>query len=349
MSIKSILLCGLSIFALAPGAQLSAESARVLQRVAAKVGPEIISSWDVEQAGRMVEAGMSPAERATPEGQKRLAEAKAKVLDKMIEEKLIILSAKEGPPGFKESLAQGQAGNNPFLPSSVEIEESMEKAFDEARKRFSSQDDFEAQLAGERLTLPEFRNRLRERVRDSMTFQRMLKVKESEFRGSIRVADEDAQAYFNEHVSAFAVGEQVLLRHIVLGPDQEGEARRLREKLRKAKSPKAEFIALARRYSLDELTKEQGGLLGWIERGASEEAVDKAAFAAEPGQVVGPLLGSSGWQLLFVDERKAGEQKTFEDAKAQIRNVLYQVKLQKRLAEWVEDLKRSYFVEKVGG
>ncbi len=330
-------------------AQASAEGARVLQRVAAKVGPEIVSSWDVEQAGRMLEASMSPAERATSEGQKRLAEAKVKILDKMIEEKLVILSAKEGPPGFKDALDSGKAGNNPYLPSSVEIEESMEKAFDEARRRFTNQDDFEAQLAGERLTLPEFRNRLREHVRDTMTFQRMLKVKESEFRPSVRVADEDAQKFFDGHVANFSVGEQVLLRHIVFGADQESEARRLLERVRKAKSPKAEFIALAKRQSKDELTKEQGGLLGWIERGASEDTVDKAAFSVEPGQVAGPVYTSVGWQLLFVDERKAGEQKTFDEVKGQIRNILYQQKVQKRLEEWVDELKRGYFVEKVSG
>jgi parvulin-like peptidyl-prolyl isomerase len=56
-----------------------------------------------------------------------------------------------------------------------------------------------------------------------------------------------------------------------------------------------------------------------------------------------------GLHLLFVEEKKAGEQKSFDDVKAMARNAVYQQKVQKRIAEWVEDLKREFFVERSDG
>src|SRR5712672_151420 len=85
------------------------QAAEVIQKIAAKVGSQIITSFDLSQAVKMMEASMSPAEAATEAGKKKLAESKAKALDRMIEEKLVILAAEKGPEGFKEAQEKGTA------------------------------------------------------------------------------------------------------------------------------------------------------------------------------------------------------------------------------------------------
>ncbi|HXC64881.1 MAG TPA: hypothetical protein VNZ67_11020, partial [bacterium] len=105
-----------------------------LVKVVAKVGSGIITNADVDDAVKVIEASMSPAELASPEGQAKLAEARKNVLDHMIEMKLVILAAEDGPPGFKDAQAQGKASNNPFLPDASEIETQMEKLFDQTRQ-----------------------------------------------------------------------------------------------------------------------------------------------------------------------------------------------------------------------
>ncbi len=315
-------------------------------KVIAKVGAEIITDFDVEEAVRVVEANMSPAERNSDEGQKKLKETRAKVLDRMIEEKLVVLAAKDGPDGFKEASDAGKAPANPYLPAGTEVEEEMEKLFDQTRKRFASEDEFEAALKAEKQTVPEFRNHLRDRLRDQMTFSRMLKVKERDFQPSLRVSDEEIQKFYDDNKGRFAQGAQVDLRHILFKADQEALARSVLEKLKKAKDLKKAFIDAARADSQDEATRDQGGRLGWIEKGQSWPELENAAFAAKENEVVGPVKTDAGWHLLMVEGHKDGAQRSLEEVKGNAKNLIYQEKVQKRTEEWIEDLKRKYYVER---
>ncbi len=192
-------------------------------KAVAKVGSEIITNLDVDDAVKVIELNMSPEERNSVEGQNKLKEARGHVLDHMIEQKLVILAAKEGPEGFKEAQDGGKAPTNPYLPAGTEIETQMEKLFDQTRQSFPDQDAFEAALAKEHSTVPEFRNHLRDRLRDQLTFSRMLKVKERDFQPSLRVSDEEAlEKYYEDHKDQFAQGSQVDLRHILFKNDQRG-------------------------------------------------------------------------------------------------------------------------------
>ena len=315
-------------------------------RIIAKVGGEIVTDYDVDQAVKVLEMSMSPSERSSAEGKKKLKEARVRVLDRMVEEKLVVLAAKEGPEGFKEAQDSGKALSNPYLPAGTEVEDEMEKLFDETRKRFATQDEFEAALKLEKQTVPEFRNRLRERLRDQMTFSRMLKVKERDFQPSLHVSDEEITAYYEENKSRFAQGAQVNLRHILFKSDQEGLARGVLEKLKKAKDIKTAFIEAARANSQDEPTRDQGGRLGWIEKGQSWTELENAAFAAKDNEVAGPVKTDAGWHLLLVEGHREGAQRLLDEVKSNVKNLIYQQKVQKRTQEWIEDLKHKFYVER---
>lgn len=320
--------------------------AKPVIKVVAKVGAEIVTDFDVDQAVKVVEMNMSPAERASDEGQKKLKETRARVLDRMVEEKLVVLAAKDGPEGYKEAAEAGKAPSNPYLPAGTEVEEEMEKLFDETRKRFASQEQFEAALKAEKQSIPEFRNHLRERLKDQMTFSRMLKVKERDFQPSLRVSDEEIQKFYEDNKGRFAQGAQVNLRHILFKADQEALARSVMEKLKKAKDLKKAFVDAARANSQDEPTRDQGGRLGWIEKGQSWAELETAAFAAAENEVVGPVKTDAGWHLLLVEGHKDGAQRSLDEVKTNAKNLIYQQKVQKRTEEWIEDLKRKYYVER---
>jgi len=319
-----------------------------LVKVVAKVGSDIITSADVDDAVKAIEASMSQQELASPEGQAKLAEARKNVLDHMIEMKLVILAAEDGPPGFKDAQTQGKASTNPFLPDSSEIETQMEKLFDQTRQSFPDQDAFEAALAKEHSTVPEFRNHLREQVRDQMTYERMLKMEEREMQPSTRVSDEEAQDYYSKNAELFAQGDQVKLRHILFPAADEARAKAVLAALRKNKDVKQAFIDEARRSSADTPTRDQGGELGWIEKGQSWPELEAAAFAAPDNSLAGPVKTDAGWHLLYVEGHQSGKTPAFEEVKKNAANLLYQQKVQKRLSEWLDELKTKYYVERQG-
>jgi foldase protein PrsA len=324
----------------------AAVRAEPLLRIVAKVGNDIITSADVDQQAKVLELSMSAEERASAEGRRKLAEARARILDRMIEQKLVVLAAKDGPPGFKEAVEQGKAYNNPFLPQNSEVEEEMEKYFDQTRKQFGSQDDFEAALKAERISIPEFRNRLRETMREQMTYARMVKFKEQEFRSGLRVGEDEMRAYYEANQARFSQGEQVKLRHILFPAADLAGAKALLEELKRASDVKKAFISAARKRSADEPTRDQGGLLGWIEKGQSWPELEAAAFAAADNTLLGPIKTDAGWHLLYVEGHQKSQTKGFADVKNNVRNIIYQEKVQKRLQEWFEELKYKYYVER---
>jgi parvulin-like peptidyl-prolyl isomerase len=93
--------------------------------------------------------------------------------------------------------------------------------------------------------------------------------------------------------------EQVHARHILV--DTEEEAQRLLAQLEAGE----DFADLARTYSQDENTREQGGDLGFFPRGVlMAPEVEEVAFGLQPGQVSGVVSSAFGYHIVKVIERE---------------------------------------------
>jgi len=89
--------------------------------------------------------------------------------------------------------------------------------------------------------------------------------------------------------------EQVHARHILL--DTEEEAKKVLEELKAG----ADFAELARKYSKDEETKENGGDLGWFPKGEWEPAFDAVAFSLKVGEISDVVRTSRGYHIIKVE------------------------------------------------
>jgi parvulin-like peptidyl-prolyl isomerase len=84
----------------------------------------------------------------------------------------------------------------------------------------------------------------------------------------------------------------------------------------------ADFHALARKHSQDEMTKFAGGYIGWINRQALPPDMAAKVFNAEAGEVLGPFPAEKNYQLIYIEEVKRAEMsdKLKEAIKDQIYN-----------------------------
>ncbi len=89
--------------------------------------------------------------------------------------------------------------------------------------------------------------------------------------------------------------EQAHARHILL--DSEEEAKKVLEELKAG----ADFAELARKYSKDEDTKENGGDLGWFPKGEWEPAFDAVAFSLKVGEISDVVRTSRGYHIIKVE------------------------------------------------
>jgi parvulin-like peptidyl-prolyl isomerase len=116
--------------------------------------------------------------------------------------------------------------------------------------------------------------------------------------------------------------EQVHLRHIVV--ESEAEARALLNQLRQGS---ATFAALARAHSIDEASRATGGDVGFVLRPMLPESLAAVAFAAEPGQLAGPVKTPLGWHVIEVVAR---------DPARDVAPELLQAVRQEMLMRWLE-------------
>lgn len=157
------------------------------------------------------------------------------------------------------------------------------------------------------------RDAARYRAPESVTLE-VLDVDASRLPAAAAPDEAALRARYAEQQKAAGGGEQRLVSHILV--KDEAKANRIAAQ---AKAPGADFAALARANSEDAGSKSGGGDLGWIEKnGAMVKPFEDAVFAMQPGEIRGPVKSDFGFHVIQVREVRAGQQKPFEEVRAQL-------------------------------
>lgn len=137
-------------------------------------------------------------------------------------------------------------------------------------------------------------------------------------------SEEQLQALYEQQSARYVVPEQRLTSHILIEVPSGADAEAQKAALAKAEGLLAEirggkdFAAVAKTSSDDIGSKEQGGDLGWIERGTTDPAFEEALFALELGQVSEPVLGANGYHLIYLRDLRAESRRPFEEVRDEI-------------------------------
>ncbi len=78
------------------------------------------------------------------------------------------------------------------------------------------------------------------------------------------------------------------------GPDEQKQALAKAEGIAKEAKAGKDFAALAKQDSEDLGSKNQGGDLGWLDKGTTDEAFESALFAMKKGDISDPVLSRRG-------------------------------------------------------
>jgi foldase protein PrsA len=79
---------------------------------------------------------------------------------------------------------------------------------------------------------------------------------------------------------------------------------------------------VARKYSVDTATKNNGGLLTGVTNGEEENALNKVAFSAPLNKIEGPVHGTFGWYVVEVVKATKGTHEPLTKATALIKSLL---------------------------
>ena len=138
-------------------------------------------------------------------------------------------------------------------------------------------------------------------------------------------ADSVIAAYYEAHKAEYMAEEQAKIRHIQV--KDEKTAKQVQKDLAKSG---ADFAALARKYSVDPVTKDKGGDLGAVTRSGMfgslgrHPALAESAFAAPVHVVKGPIQTGLGWHFIEVTEKIPAAARPLESVRSTITQQLAQ-------------------------
>jgi peptidyl-prolyl cis-trans isomerase D len=133
--------------------------------------------------------------------------------------------------------------------------------------------------------------------------------------GKPQVSEADIQAYYSAHQDQFKVPEQVKTRHILIsvakGADAatENAAKAKAQDILKQLQSGAKFADLAKKYSDDPGSKDQGGELPMMPTGQLDPSYAKAAMALNPGQTSGLVRSQFGYHIIQLEAKDAAHTK----------------------------------------
>lgn len=171
-----------------------------------------------------------------------------------------------------------------------------------------------------------------ENVRERIRIEQILK-KIAE--GRLEITDEDIEAYFTANKNAFGTPEQIEARHILLTTREEAEAMMLRL------DGGGDFAELAKEYSQDTASAEQGGALGFFTRGKMVPEFDEAAFKLAPGQRSGIVETSFGFHIIEVLNRQEAKEVTFTEVSDAVRERMTEELLPPKMSEIIDTIRRE--------
>lgn len=131
-----------------------------------------------------------------------------------------------------------------------------------------------------------------------------------------KVTPAKVQAYYNAHLSQYTTPETLDLRIVLTNTSAQALA--AKAALTKGMS----WNVVAKKYSIDPTSKNNGGLLVNVTKGEEDQALDAAAFAAPAGKLLGPIHGQFGYYIFEVAKIKPSKTQPLSAATALIEQTL---------------------------
>jgi peptidyl-prolyl cis-trans isomerase D len=167
---------------------------------------------------------------------------------------------------------------------------------------------------------------MHEFVRPAQVKFEYLRLSSDQLVESVDTTEESIRRYYEENAENFIVEEQRKASHILLSleegktleesPEVLGKLSEIQEKLKAGE----QFEELAKAYSDDPGSAQQGGDLGQVLRGVMVPPFEEALFALqENGQISDPVRTSFGIHLIRLDELTPKQVKSFDEAKDELK------------------------------
>jgi len=162
------------------------------------------------------------------------------------------------------------------------------------------------------------------------------KIRDKVVKGKDTVSDAAIADFYNKNKARFAQPEKRDLR-VVLTKGK-AKAAQARAALQSGQSWKA----VAKKYSIDDTSKANGGKLPAQAKGTLDKQLDDAVFSTKKNKLIGPVKTQYGYYVFEVTGVTAASRQTLEQAKTTIKQTLQSQNQQKALDAFVKDFTKRW-------
>lgn len=203
--------------------------------------------------------------------------------------------------------------------------EDIDKEFKNMEEQYGGKEALANAMANSNLTEKDLKND----IKNKLSIDKLLK-------DDIKISEENIAKYYEENKANFTEEEQVKASHILV--EKEDLAKEIKKKLEDGE----DFAKLAKEYSIDEGTKENGGDLGFFGKGKMVPSFDEAAFTLPIGEVSEPIKSDFGYHIILVNEKKEAKTTSLEENKETIKQMLVDAKLPEAFNAWYAEKVTEY-------
>jgi parvulin-like peptidyl-prolyl isomerase len=209
-------------------------------------------------------------------------------------------------------------------------DKQIHKQFEDQKKQsFQKDADYKKFLASSGMTEADLLFRVRLDFLSNEVRSKIIKGKD-------KVTDAQIASYYKKNKSRFAQPERRDLLVVLTRNKAKAEAAKA------ALDSGQSWKTVAKKYSIDEASKAQGGKLPGVAKGQQEKAFDNAIFGADKGKVVGPVKTQFGYYVFEVQKVTPASQQSLTQTKETIRNLLKSENQQKALNDFVTKFRKDY-------
>jgi len=196
----------------------------------------------------------------------------------------------------------------------------------EIKKRYALESDFERDLAKQGLVQADLENKIREQM---LTFS----IVEQKVRSKVVIRPEEVTDFYNQNKRKFIKPEERLLTVIIL--QDESSAKSLSYSLRLGEKP--ESLATRYVFTADTLSVSQGQDL--------RSEIEGVVFKLGISEVSNPVKIDGQYYIFILDEILGSRQLDLTQSQEKIQAYLFDKKVQERLTNWLDELKKQSYIK----
>src|SRR5829696_791441 len=240
-------------------------------------------------------------------------------------------------------IAKAYAEEQGITVSEDEVNKEIEQLKDQVAQQAQGQDvgreeAFDQALQQAGIT----EEQLRQQIREQLPIQKV----QERVAGDVGPSQEEVEQFYEQNKAAqFTTPETRCTRHILFNKDQKEKAEEVKQQLQNG----GDFAALAKEYSQDPGSAEQGGDLGCIGRGETVPNFEEAVFGAEQGEIVGPVETDFGYHVIEVTDIQEEATQPLSEVEAQIRDQLTTEAQSEEFTAWLQKQKEQRNVKYLPG